>query len=167
MIAGGRRRGAASRAASRAIRRRRVWLTAPTSGLVTAVKRAPAQPVDPDEALLEIIDLAEVHAIARVPEHLAGKLKPGQSRTSACRAGGGKHSTASCCASRRGGGQGRAARIDAIFTLPNPGAALRPGMRAEFSIVLGKREGVMSIPRVALQGDATSRTVYRKHYDTR
>ena len=39
-------------------------------------------------------------------------------------------------------------------------------MRAEFSIVLGKRESVMSIPRLALQGDAASRTVYRKHYDT-
>ena len=32
--------------------------------------------------------------------------------------------------------------------------------------MLGKREGVMSIPRLALQGDATTRTVYRKHYDT-
>ena len=34
---------------------------------------------------------------------------------------------------------------------------LRPGLRAEFSIVLSKREGVMSIPRAALQGDHINR----------
>ena len=56
--------------------------------------------------------------------------------------------------------------IDAIFALPNPNLTLRPAMRAEFSVVLGKRESVMSIPRAALQGDATSRSVFRKHYDT-
>ena len=33
-------------------------------------------------------------------------------------------------------------------------------MRAEFSIVLSKREGVMSVPRAALQGDAPNRFVY-------
>ena len=55
--------------------------------------------------------------------------------------------------------------LEAAFHIENPDGLLRPDMRAEFSIVLSKREGVMSIPRAALQGDATNRTVYRKHYD--
>jgi len=55
--------------------------------------------------------------------------------------------------------------IEAAFHVENTDYALRPGMRAEFSIVTSKREGVMSIPRQALQGDALNRSVFRKHYD--
>ena len=38
-------------------------------------------------------------------------------------------------------------------------------MRAEFSIVTSKREGVMSIPREAVQGDVTGHFVYIKDYE--
>ena len=55
--------------------------------------------------------------------------------------------------------------LDAIFKLANPNLTLRPGMRSEFSIVLGKREGVMSVPRAALQGDAANRILYVKDFD--
>ena len=55
--------------------------------------------------------------------------------------------------------------IDAIFKLPNPNFSIRPGMRAEFSIVLSKREGVSSVPRSALQGDVASRFIYVKDFD--
>ena len=142
-----------------------VWLKAPTSGLVTTSDARIGEPVDPDKALLEITDLTEVYAIARVPEHLAGKLKAGSVA----------HIRVAALAEEKFDGTllrfGTAAdkasgTIDAIFALPNPSLTLRPAMRAEFSIVLGKREGVMSIPRAALQGDVLSRTVYRKHYDT-
>ena len=142
-----------------------VWLKAPASGLVTTSDARIGEPVDPDKALLEITDLTEVYAIARVPEHLAGKLKPGSVA----------HIRVAALAEEKFDGTllrfGTAAdkasgTIDAIFALPNPSSTLRPAMRAEFSIVLGKREAVMSIPRVALQGDVLSRTVYRKHYDT-
>ena len=141
-----------------------VWLKAPTSGLVTTSDARLGEPVDPDKALLEITDLTQVYAIARVPEHLAGKLKPGSVA----------HIRVAALAEEKFDGTllrfGTAAdkasgTIDAIFALPNPSLTLRPAMRAEFSIVLGKRAGVMSIPRVALQGDVLSRTVYRKHYD--
>ena len=38
-------------------------------------------------------------------------------------------------------------------------------MRVEFSIVVGKKEGVFSIPRTALQGDAANRFVYVKDFE--
>jgi hypothetical protein len=38
-------------------------------------------------------------------------------------------------------------------------------MRAEFSIITGKRENVISIPRAALQGEASNRFVYVKHFE--
>ena len=55
--------------------------------------------------------------------------------------------------------------IDAIFKVANPGLRMRPDMRAEFSIVLNKRANVLGVPRAALQGDASKRFVYVKHFD--
>ena len=136
-----------------------VILKAPLSGLVTASDARIGEPVDPDKALLEITDLSEVFAVARVPEHLAGRLK----------AGAVAHIRVSALPDEKFDGTllrfGTAAdkesgTLDAVFRLPNPSLTLRPDMRAEFSIVLGKREGVVSIPRAALQGDALNRFVY-------
>jgi cobalt-zinc-cadmium efflux system membrane fusion protein len=55
--------------------------------------------------------------------------------------------------------------IDAIFRLPNEGGLLRSDMRAEFSIVISKRANVVSVPRAALQGEASNRFVYVKHFE--
>ena len=140
------------------------WEKAPTSGLVTESAARIGEPVDPDKVLLEITDLAEVYATARVPEHLAGKLKLGSVAHIAVAALPGEKFDGTLL--RFGTAADKASgTIDAIFSLPNPSLTLRPDMRAEFSIVLAKREGVMSVPRLALQGDVLSRTVYRKHYD--
>ena len=141
-----------------------VWLKAPTSGLITESVARIGEPVDPDKALLEITDLSEVYAVARVPEHLAGKLKAGSLAHISVSAMPGEKFDGTLL--RFGTAADKASgTIDAIFALPNPNLTLRPGLRAEFSVVLGKREGVMSIPRQALQGDALSRSVFRKHYD--
>jgi hypothetical protein len=55
--------------------------------------------------------------------------------------------------------------IDAVFRLTNPGGKLRADMRAEFSIVMSKRSNVVSVPRAALQGEASNRFVYVKDFD--
>jgi multidrug efflux pump subunit AcrA (membrane-fusion protein) len=141
-----------------------IWLKAPASGLVTSSDARLGEPVEPDKALLEITDLSEVYAVARLPEHLAGKIKVGAVAHI--------HVTAlpdeifegtllrfGTAADKTSG------TIDAIFALPNSNLLLRPDLRAEFSIVLSKREKVMSIPKVALQGDALNRFVYVKDYD--
>lgn len=62
-----------------------VRLLAPLAGMVTVVNVVPGSPVEQKDALVEIMDLSEVHAVAAVPEHLIGKLRPGQRRTSASR----------------------------------------------------------------------------------
>jgi hypothetical protein len=141
-----------------------IRLTAPLGGMVSAVNIVPGQPVTPDDSLVEIIDLAEVHAVAAVPEHLVGKLKVGQAAHIRVMAVPDRTFEATL-AHLGAEADGKSGTLEAAFHVENPGGLLRPDMRAEFSIVLGKREGVMSIPRLALQGDATSRSVYRKHYD--
>lgn len=141
-----------------------ITLKAPLGGVVTESKARLGEPVEPDTALLEITDLTEVFAIARVPEHLAGKLKIGtvaHIRVSALpeEQFDGKLIRFGTAADKASG------TLDAIFSLPNPSLSLRPEMRAEFSIVLSKRDGVMSVPRSALQGDSASRFVYVVDYE--
>ena len=137
---------------------------APHGGTVPRVDVRLGDPVEPDRALLEITDLSEVIAVARVPENSAGRIQPGATA----------HITLAAWPDRKMAGRllrfGTAAdatggTLDAIFVLPNPEGLIRPGMRAEFSIVLEKRADVVSVPRAALQGEPASRFVYVKDFD--
>jgi len=141
-----------------------ISLTAPLSGLVTHVDIRLGDPIDPERAVLEITDLSEVFAVARVPEHQAGRLKPGTLA----------HIKVAALPNEKFDGEllrfGTSAdkesgTIDAIFRLPNTGGQLRSDMRAEFSIVMSKRSNVVSVPRAALQGEGGNRFVYVKDFD--
>ncbi len=141
-----------------------IWLKAPATGLVTSSDARVGEPVEPDKALMEITDLSEVYAVARLPEHLAGKIKVGAVAHIHVTAL--PEETFEGTLLRFGTAADKASgTLDAIFALPNANLLLRPDLRAEFSIVLSKREKVMSIPKVALQGDALNRFVYVKDYD--
>ncbi len=141
-----------------------VQVSAPISGIVSATFVVPGQPVDPDKPLAEIIDLTEVYALARVPEHLAARLKPGQlARISAPAVA---DTVFEADLEHLGAlADPASGTVEAAFHVRNPGLRLRPGMRAEFSIVTERHTGVTSVPRSALQGDATNRFVYVKDFD--
>ena len=141
-----------------------ITLQAPLAGLVTHVDARLGDPIDPEKAVLEITDLSEVYAVARVPEHQAGRMKPGTVA----------HIKVAALPTEKFDGEllrfGTSAdkasgTIDAIFRLTNPGGLLRADMRAEFSIVMSKRSNVVSVPRAALQGEASNRFVYVKDFD--
>ena len=139
-------------------------LKSPIGGLVVESHTRIGEPVEPDKELLDISDLTEVYAIARVPENQAAKLKPGSKAHIRVSALGdqpldGEMIRFGTSADRESG------TIDAIFKVANPGLRMRPDMRAEFSIVLNKRANVLGVPRAALQGDASKRFVYVKHFD--
>lgn len=151
-------------------------LRAPVGGMVTALNVHLGDPVEPDKNLLEITDLREVYAVARVPEHIAGRTRAADAPDTT-KAGGtatAAHITVTALPREKFDGKllrfGTSAdresgTIDAIFQLTNPGGLLRPGMRAEFNIVLSKRSGVMSVPRAAIQGDPATRHVYVKDFE--
>ena len=141
-----------------------ISLKAPLSGLVTHVDARLGDPIDPEKAMLEITDLSEVYAVARVPEHQAGRMKTGTVA----------HIKVAALPNEKFDGEllrfGTSAdkasgTIDAIFRLPNIGGQLRADMRAEFSIVMSKRSNVVSVPRAALQGEGGNRFVYVKDFD--
>ena len=139
-----------------------VSLRAPLKGLVMHSDARLGDPVEPDKALLEITDLMEIHAVARVPEYQAGTLKPGATAKIQVAALGGKEFEGKLL--RFGtAADPESGTLDAYFLLPNPDGVIRPGMRAEFSIVKSMREGVLSVPKESLQGNPANRHVYVKH----
>ncbi len=141
-----------------------VRLDAPLSGIISKVNVAVGQPVDPGDSLVEIYDLTTVEAAASVPEHLAGKLTKGMKAHIRIAAFPEEVFEAEL-AHLGAEGDPASGTLEAAFHLQNPDLKLRPGMRAEFSIVVSKREGVMSVPRATLQGDPAGRFVYVKDYD--
>lgn len=141
-----------------------IELKSSIGGLVVESHIRIGEPVEPDKELLDISDLNEVYAIARVPENQASKLKPGSKAHIRVSALGdqpldGEMIRFGTSADRESG------TIDAIFKVANPDLKMRPDMRAEFSIVLSNRSNVLSVPRAALQGEASKRFVYVKHFE--
>ena len=136
-----------------------VTLVAPIDGIVADMEVAPGKPVSPDDSLLSIVDLGIVHAIAKVPEHFAGLLAPGQ-KAQIRVPGYPEKSFEATLEHLAAMADDVTGTLEAAFHVENPGSLLRPGMRAEFSIVTGSREGVMSVPREAVQGEGASRFVY-------
>jgi len=141
-----------------------IALKAPIRGLVTELEARLGDPLEPENALLEITDLSEVYAVARAPEHQIGRMKAGTVAHIKVAALPDQEFTGELLrfgvsADRESG------TIDAVFRLPNPGGLLREQMRAEFSIVLSVRANVVHVPRAALQGDIANRFVYVRDFD--
>jgi cobalt-zinc-cadmium efflux system membrane fusion protein len=141
-----------------------IKLEAPIAGVVSKVRIAQGQPVSPDDALIEIYDLSTVEAVAHVPQHLAGKLKLGQKAHIRLHALPEKVFEAKLAHIAVEADE-TTGTIEAAFHVANPERLLRPGMKAEFSIVVSQRENVMSIPRTAVQGDPAQRFVYVKDFE--
>ncbi|MFC5049353.1 efflux RND transporter periplasmic adaptor subunit [Rubritalea spongiae] len=137
---------------------------APMSGVITESHVTLGQPVEPAQELMDIVDLKQVWAVASVPESQASKLKLGATAhikviSLGDEAFEGKLIRMGSEANHESG------TLEAIFLLKNPELKLRPNMRTEFSIILSKRDDVISIPREALQGDLADPYVFVKHFD--
>lgn len=141
-----------------------VALKAPIGGLVTRTDLRLGDPVEPSSSILEITDLSEVYAVARVPEHLAGRMKAGA--LAHIKVAALPDEKLEGVLLRFGTSADRlSGTIDAIFRLANTSGRLRADMRVEFSIVLSRRSGVVSVPRAALQGEGGGRFVYVKDFE--
>jgi cobalt-zinc-cadmium efflux system membrane fusion protein len=141
-----------------------VKLEAPMAGFISKVNLVQGQPVSTEDALVEIIDLSTLEGVAHVPQHLAAQLKPGQEARLRLHALPDQIFTAKL-AHLAVEAHASSSTLEAAFHLPNPNQIFRPGMKAEFHIVVNQRENVMSIPRSAVQGDPGQRFVYVKDYE--
>lgn len=143
-----------------------IALRAPQDGVVTALSVHLGDPVEPNAALLEITDLSDVHAVARIPESFVGRLRLGDTQAR-IRLTAFPNKVLTGELVRLGVDADPASgTLAAHFRLPNSEARLRPGMRAEFSVILSRRGDVLSVPREAVQGEGTApRVVFAKHFE--
>ena len=139
----------------------RIILRAPRSGTILSATATLGQPVEPDMELLLVADLSTLWAIAQIPEDTAAMLASPPSGRVHIPAAGEPASPitwldwAPIVDRDRG-------TVAGIFLIANPDGRLRPGMRAEFHLLQQRREGVLSIPRAALQGDVARPLVLRR-----
>lgn len=141
-----------------------VVITAPIAGVIAELQVAPGKPISPDDSLMSIVDLGTVHAIAKVPEHFAGRIAVGQKAH--IRVPGFPDKPFTATLEHLGAiADAETGTLEAAFHVENPDSILRPGMRAEFGIVTSSRSGVMAVPRSAVQGEGASRFVYIADYE--
>lgn len=137
----------------------RLTLTAPISGYVVELTVAPGEPVSPDKPLLAIVDLSRVHAVARVPEHHASRVRRGL-KVRVTSPGWPGEVWESEIAHLGAIADGDSGTLEAACYVDNEATWLRPGMRVEFDIVTRTRPGLMSVPKSAVQGDGANRFVF-------
>jgi cobalt-zinc-cadmium efflux system membrane fusion protein len=140
-------------------------LKAPLTGLVTESHVRLGEPVEPDSELLDIVDLSDVWAVARIPENFAPKLEPGTTQAHIRIPALGDDPFQGTLLRFGTTADRESGTIDALFQIPNPKLRIRPGMRAEFSVVTEVRENVMAVPRSAIQGDPSGRMVFVTDFD--
>jgi multidrug efflux pump subunit AcrA (membrane-fusion protein) len=141
-----------------------VELKALQSGLVVDSHVHPGQPVEPEQELLDISDRSEMWAVAQIPEQEAAEVQIGTPARIFVPAAGGTAVEATLL--RFGVNADReAGTVEGIFQIANPGERLQPGMRAEFSVITGKKAGVLAVPLEAVQGDPAHRVVYVKDFE--
>jgi multidrug efflux pump subunit AcrA (membrane-fusion protein) len=139
-------------------------LYAPQDGLVITSNVRLGQPVEPDLELMEIVDRSVMWAVARIPEQQASGVQVGSAARISVPALG--DSLIEARLTRFGVNADReSGTVEAIFELQNVDGRLRPGMRAEFAIVLQSRANVLAVPRVSVQGDASNRVVFVTDFD--
>ncbi|MBS0658124.1 MAG: efflux RND transporter periplasmic adaptor subunit [Verrucomicrobia bacterium] len=141
-----------------------IALRAPLAGEVTSVELRLGEPVEPDRVVMEIMDLAEVQVVARVPEHFAAQLALGAKARIHFPGRGenlleGKLQRLASTAERESG------TVEAVILVPNQDGHHRPGQRAEVHLVRSARPDVRVVPRAALQGEGAQRFVYVKDYE--
>ncbi len=141
-----------------------IELRAPQQGLVVDSHVRLGQPVEPDAELLDISDRSQMWAVAKIPEQEAAQVRVGSQAHIRIPALGGEVVEATLYrfgvdADRRAGA------VEGIFILDNAEGRLRPGMRAEFSVVLDIRSNVMTIPRESVQGDPANRVVFVRDFE--
>ncbi|HSP41403.1 MAG TPA: efflux RND transporter periplasmic adaptor subunit, partial [Luteolibacter sp.] len=153
-----------------------VWLTAPADGTVISVNTSLGAPVEPSDRLAEFADLKTIYLIATVPQAIAGKIRQGTQakvrfpirpnkqyiatllKFAACPCPDPACALGQDVSTRSESGESADLNTaGVIFTIDNPDNQLRPGMNAECSIVMEKREGVLSVPREAVHGGPANR----------
>jgi multidrug efflux pump subunit AcrA (membrane-fusion protein) len=139
-----------------------VVLTSPMDGLIAELDVVVGDPVNPDKALLAVVDLSTVYALARVPVHLASRMRPGL-RVRVTSSGWPGETWETKVEHLGALADPVSGTLEVACHLDNQGVWLRPGMPVEFHLITGRRTDVMAVPRTAVQGDGADRFLFVAH----
>lgn len=135
-------------------------VTAPVSGVVSALPMVPGQYVRDNEILMTLVDTQRLVARTFLPEKLSGRLKPGQPA----------YVRVEALPDRRIPARVRLISpvVDAqsgtfkvTVALPQPPPELKPGMFATIFMTVSQEAQALVIPKRALTLDRAEPTVYR------
>lgn len=140
----------------------RVELRAPSNGTIVSSTLQLGQPVEPEQALLQIVDHGQLWAVAHIPEQDLAQITINSSARLQIPATNKQLTSQLLRFSPESNPQ--TGTTAAIFPVSNLNLSLRPGMRVEFSIITSSRSQVLSIPREAVQGPPTKRIVFVKDF---
>jgi membrane fusion protein, heavy metal efflux system len=139
----------------------RVALHAPSSGVILDLPISPGGAVTPDTVLLQLADLDEVYAVARLFEGQLGDVHPGQPvRVSALArpaedfAGVVTHTAAQL--------ERETGTLRVYVRVANPEGRLLPGMRVQLSLVTASADPAVVVPRAAVLGEGGDLFVFRQ-----
>jgi multidrug efflux pump subunit AcrA (membrane-fusion protein) len=142
----------------------RITLTAPIDGVVSHSHVQLGEPAEPDKELMGIVNLDRVYAIADIPEVQAARLLEGVRATvhvpAVPEATADTHLVRFAVEADRDSGS-----LGSFFIVENTDNAIRPGMRAEFSVEIARRDNVAALPHDAVQGDRANPFVFVKDFD--
>ena len=141
-----------------------IELRAPLSGLVSHGHVSLGEPVEPNSEMFEVVDLSRVYAVARIPEDQAGVMKPKTKARISIPALPNLEVVGELLRLETAV-EMESGTIGGVFVLENIENQILPNMRAEFSVLIGAREQVLSVPREALIGDHIGQSVFVKDFD--
>lgn len=142
----------------------KIELKAMRSGMVIASHTKVGEPVEPEKALMEIVDRSKVWVSVQIPERYVASIKTGAKARMKIPALGDRVFTSSL---KRFGVQSSpdSVTVEGIFELNNKDRTLIPGMRVEVSIITVVQKNVLSIPIEAVQGDPARRFVFVEDFN--
>ncbi len=141
-----------------------IELTAPIDGVISDNHISVGEPVEPDVPVMEILDLSEVYAVAYVPEDLVARLNLGMSAR--LRVSSLPDEVIEAELVRFGSTVDlESGTLEAVFLVASPSGAILPNMRVEFSIILERRQDVMTVPKEAILTDTAGEYVFVTDFD--
>lgn len=139
----------------------RITFRAPMDGVVLATNVVLGDAVEPDMALVTLIDLSEVDVVARVFEGQIGAVKIGQTvriRTVAHP----DQSFVGRVKSTAAGLDAASATLRVFVHVKNSDHKLLPGMRAQLAFVIEESDAAVVVPRAAVLGEGPDIFVFRQ-----
>lgn len=139
----------------------RVTFRAPLDGVVLRTNAMLGDAVEPDKALVTLIDLDEVDVVARVFEGQIGAVKIGQAVRIRTVAHAGE-SFSGKVKTTAAGLDAQSATLRVFVHVDNPDRKLLPGMRAQLAFVTEESDAAVVVPRAAVLGDGPDLFVFRE-----